>query len=637
MLRNISIFTFLLISTAYSNTQLYANDSNDTIEIKRLIEQANIIQYKYPDSAFVYINSAIELAKQLNEKVLEIKGYITKGSIYLVKGEHSASLDFFNKSLQYSKEINHEYFISYSEMAISSVYLFISNYVLAEEHLINALEYFESTNDFSGKAGVYLNLTFIKFEQKDYYKAKEYGDKAFTNFSTVNDSLGLTRALVNLGEINYKLEKYDTALINSREAIKYAEKSGQNSMNSLIYLNIGNIYSETGRLDSAEYYYIKSLYNTISWKNSYVTAKNNQALAKLYAKQGLYGKALKMAIESYNISDKENLAQVKAESSGLIASYYNLLGDYQKAYHYKSVESTINDSLFTKDKYKVQNELETAYETKKKEQAIQSLAKEKEIEILKNKQSRSYILWLIVAITMLIIIGFIALLFFRLNAKQKHIELEQKLLRSQMNPHFIFNSISCIQDFIMNNKPLEASSYLSDFAKLMRSILNNSAAEFISLAEEIDTLKHYLELQKLRFNDKLNYKIIVDECIDTEELAIPPMLSQPFIENAIIHGISKKQDGTGNVTIEFRELNKFLYLNIVDDGVGINSDKSASDKKHKSMSTIITENRISNLKRKYKKAVKFHIESTNGSSKNTGTKVNFVLPLVYMDEIEFNN
>src|SRR5690606_13563783 len=139
----------------------------------------------------------------------------------------------------------------------------------------------------------------------------------------------------------------------------------------------------------------------------------------------------------------------------------------------------------------------------------------KEIEMLKNRNSRYFIAGLVFFVVVLVLVGLLLYRNARVESLRRQVELEQRLLRVQMNPHFIFNAISCIQEYIVLKNPLEASSYLADFARLMRSILNNSTREYITLAEEVETLEHYLKLQQLRFPDKLKYTVSVDEGIDS--------------------------------------------------------------------------------------------------------------------------
>ncbi|MBE9481563.1 MAG: histidine kinase [Bacteroidetes bacterium] len=230
----------------------------------------------------------------------------------------------------------------------------------------------------------------------------------------------------------------------------------------------------------------------------------------------------------------------------------------------------------------------------------------------------------------LIIVAYIKYREKKIKEKNKLLLLEQKLLRSQMNPHFIFNSLTSIQSFIFENNPIEAGSYLSKFSELIRAILYNSREEFISLEKEIKTLENYLEIQQLRYNNKFDYEIDVDPEIDIEMLKIPPMLAQPFIENSVEHGI-KHIEGKGFISIKFSLIDESIFMIIEDNGIGIEASRKMKDKKaqeHKSLAMIITKERIGILnKGKKKKSYSIHIEDIIGEGgKVKGTRIKFIIP-----------
>jgi LytS/YehU family sensor histidine kinase len=197
-----------------------------------------------------------------------------------------------------------------------------------------------------------------------------------------------------------------------------------------------------------------------------------------------------------------------------------------------------------------------------------------------------------------------------------------------MNPHFIFNSLIAIESFIYKNEPREAGKYLSGFAKLMRLILENSREEYIALDKEIKTLQYYLELQKLRFEEKFVYSIEVEEGLDAENMVIPPMLAQPFIENSIEHGL-KNINAMGEIRIRFSKKENDLIFELVDNGIGLERSVTIDreEKKHKSMATIITNERLAILNTKKKDKIKIFIgEIRDSYDKVLGTKVSFSIP-----------
>ncbi|MDK2789462.1 MAG: hypothetical protein PWP07_2707 [Epulopiscium sp.] len=211
----------------------------------------------------------------------------------------------------------------------------------------------------------------------------------------------------------------------------------------------------------------------------------------------------------------------------------------------------------------------------------------------------------------------------------KTTELRQTLLRLQMNPHFVFNSLFSIQNFIYKNNPDEAGRYLSAFAQLIRSILDNSRVEFITLDKEIKTLELYLTLQRQRFSNKFDYEICINKIPNIEEMRVPPMLAQPFIENAIEHGIRNVENGI--IQIRFEKYASDIEILVIDNGHGIYQKKSSTNNttyKHQSLAIKITQERVRLLNKKYRTSIKFDIldmQMVDANSK--GTQVRFLIPL----------
>jgi hypothetical protein len=205
-------------------------------------------------------------------------------------------------------------------------------------------------------------------------------------------------------------------------------------------------------------------------------------------------------------------------------------GDYKKANEYLVLYYLSTDTMNAAQQSRQVELIMAEAEAEKTDQKIRTLALENELNQLRLLRSR---LIFIGAGGGVVIISLLLLFIFqrkRWNAERKSVSLEQKLLRSQMNPHFIFNSLASIQNFIINQKANEASIYLSKFSQLVRNILDSSVDETVPIQKEIETIRNYLELQKVRYAGQFDYKLTVDEKIDEETMMIPPMLAQPFIK-----------------------------------------------------------------------------------------------------------
>lgn len=215
-----------------------------------------------------------------------------------------------------------------------------------------------------------------------------------------------------------------------------------------------------------------------------------------------------------------------------------------------------------------------------------------------------------------------------LEIEKQKFDLEQKALRLQMNPHFIFNSLNSIQSYILTNDAEKAVLYLGKFSQLMRLILTNSSYKFISLREELKSITYYLELEKLRFENKFDYQIVLSKDIDDEFIEVPPMIIQPYIENAIIHGLLHKPT-RGKIEITFRHEGERLICTIEDDGVGRQRSMEIlkqSGIKRKSRGMLITQARLEILNRQSNDEFSVRvIDLIDQSGNPTGTKVELII------------
>ena len=216
----------------------------------------------------------------------------------------------------------------------------------------------------------------------------------------------------------------------------------------------------------------------------------------------------------------------------------------------------------------------------------------------------------------------------RLVMEKNIIELEQEAARLQMNPHFIFNSLNSIQGFISTNDPFQAKRYLAKFARLMRLILENAREEYIPLENELDILRNYMELEKLSTKNKFEFAINLTEDIDPENTEIPPMMIQPFVENAIIHGI-KKKEGSGHIDLNFHISENVIVCEIVDNGIGRKAsqeNKSQVKKKHKSAGISVTKQRLQQLSIQTGFDISVRFIDLEENDQALGTKVVITMP-----------
>ncbi|KAF5068106.1 Histidine kinase [anaerobic digester metagenome] len=274
--------------------------------------------------------------------------------------------------------------------------------------------------------------------------------------------------------------------------------------------------------------------------------------------------------------------------------------------------------------------LNTRYQTERKEEQLQILSQQHQLNEAKLERTRM-LLFTFLAITLLAII-IVSLLIrqYRIRQQQQSNLLMQKLFRAQLNPHFIFNTLSNIQGMILEHATVEASTYLSQLSKLMRNILYGSMKEYISLNQEIENIENYVRLQILRYRDRFSYEMSVDEALDTPALLIPPMLVQPFVENAIEHGLRFKEE-KGNLKVEIRLSGSFIEFLITDDGIGRAKAAELERERQKyriSFATQTIQQRIASLNRLSRRKYSLDIDDlTDTGGSPAGTKVRITMPV----------
>lgn len=620
-MKKLTLLIFSIIAYhSYSNTI-------DTLYYKNRIDQIKITFLTDQDSAMLQLQI---LANEC-EKIDYTRGYadcIGQMGIFQKQiGNFTEALDLFNKALNIYEELNLEYGIAALKLSIGAVYSHLSAYSLALEYIHESLEFFEAYDKTLALGGAYMTLSGIYINIKEYDLGLDYIDKAIKQYEKLEEKYGICGCKLNKAIILHEQKRYRECISEFQDVISLAKDINSDNYLADSYVYVGSSYLKLGNLEKAEEYLLKI--PEMSLVNSQVLLEAYLYISDLYKQKKNYDKAIFYIQKLVEESTKLELIGNKMKGYHQLALYYSETGNHKKAYEYQELAYQLKDSIFDSEKTSQMQKLETIYQTEKKQQKIENLENENKIQQLKLQKAN--ITYSGIIVILFVISGglILAVRNSRLRVKNENIKLEQKLLRSQMNPHFIFNAISAIQHYIVKNRSLEASSYLSSFAKLMRSILQNSREELVSLETEFQTLEDYLNLQKLRLDGKLTYTIHGKENFDTEDIAIPPMLLQPFIENAIEHGIMKKEEQKGTIDITFKEEKNSLYIEIVDDGIGRKSALKKINKDHKSFATEITNQRIKSIKKSYNREILFDIiDLKNNNDHPTGTKVIFKLPLL---------
>ncbi|WP_299058664.1 histidine kinase [uncultured Polaribacter sp.] len=600
--------------------------------------------------------------------------YLDSAKFYKKK-DIDKSLSFVEKSLK-NNQIKQRNAASYKTLA--DVYLYWKQYDLAVNN-------YKLSNQIRESNTTKIALANAQFLLKDYTANKQtYLDLLEKNLSNYEKII----VLEGLGDIDFAVKKYNAAKDNYKQALAIAKENLVTPKITDLNSKLATVFASEGNITQANIQYKNSL-DLAAKENVSRALKEEEKVADYYNKSNQFDDEIKLRKESLvkaaqnKTIKKEDVLEPKIitsqEINYKIGNAYILKEDYKKAIPF--LEKSIKDADFKKDiiiEKDATRKLSEVYATVgaydkalksyqdyvklvdesylQKEQEIQqvkrfskkisdnqnrisSLDKDKELAESKinlayvdqklseesNQRQRLIIYSLVGGFLLMILLAY----FMFRNIKQQKIAnnlLALKSMRSQMNPHFIFNALNSVNSFIAVNDERNANRYLSEFSALMRSVLENSDEDFIPLTKEIELLTLYVKLEHNRFKDKFNYTISVDENINLEQFSIPPMLLQPYIENAIWHGLRYRKE-MGNLDISITKKNdETVSVIIVDDGIGRKKSQELKTnnqlkQKSKGMSTI--KNRIAILNDMYKDSISVKVADVleNGE----GTKVELLL------------
>jgi len=602
--------------------------NNDTTKLKtynKIVAEYSQISY---EKCVEFSIKKYDFAVKIKNEPEIAKSLMEIGLYTYYCGKPEKATEYFRKSIAKETKIGNKKQIAQLHCNIGAMQEVMGKYDSAFVSYQKSLQIFEQENDKSGIAFVRNNMGIVSEELAMHEKAINNYNIALKLKLELGDKKGAASTYNNLGVVYENTKNNEKALLNYQKALEiYTSIDNKKGMATLLN-NIGHVFEVEKKYSKAIENYSKSLEIRKQLGDSEGITSTMSYLGILFLKTNEFQKSEMFLLDSYETAKKQNSAKFLIQNAEQLSMLYTKLNNYKKAYSYYVEFAQLRDSLQGGELKNKISELETKYETEKKEHKINSLQIENELKDEKLLKNYLIISGLMVFIAIFSISGIIFYRNRKLKNEKNNIVLEQKLLRSQMNPHFIFNSLSVIQSFIYGNEPKSAAKYLSNFAKLIRLILENSREENITLDNEIQTLEHYLELQKLRYNQKFDFEIVIEEQINVLEYKIPPMILQPFVENSIIHGILNKDD-MGFIKINIGLNSDFIKIEITDNGIGRKKSAELNQNKNtKSLATQITAERIENINKYKRNKINFEIiDLFSLDNKAIGTKVEIYIPI----------
>ncbi|MDX2245834.1 MAG: tetratricopeptide repeat protein [Bacteroidia bacterium] len=605
--------------------------SSDTLQSRQFLDKALTMSESQPSeiwfcksrlklTKFLYNKGKLQAAQETLWEVkkdcplheypkLEAIFYLEGGVVYHYEGEYDSAVTHFMKALIINERLGDLENMADCYNNIANIYWELEKPDDALDYYQKALAIYEKKSDEKEQSSILGNIGLIYRYKSDYVQALNYYNRSLAIDRKYGNTLSAAINLQNIGALYTKLKNYDSALKHFQES---------NRLSRQIDDQIGVLYTDHG---------IAAIYME--------TGQYNQAIAG-------FSEALKLA-ETMNIKEEiKNLYQS-------LSFVYERKNQFKEALEYRKKYEVWKDSIAGENFASRIKEMEVKYETEKKDKQITLLAREKEIQ---EKESQRQATLKNASVLGLFLISIVAVLIFytfrqrlknqailaakndelkEVNFKRQLGELEMKALRAQINPHFLFNCMNSINHMILKGENEDASRYLTKFSKLVRLILENAETNQVSLENELSLLESYIQMEELRFKGKIDYEISMDDSIEPDNTYLPPMVLQPFVENAIWHGLMHKEKETpGIIKIALKEAEDTLVCIIEDNGVGRARSQQLREKsllKSKSMGLKITEERLRLLSKIPKGEVIQITDLKDAQDTASGTRVELKIPL----------
>lgn len=610
---------------------------------EHVLDLDQIIQKKEQDFNTVFVplynqrdtlkyNELYAKSKGNNYVLGEIIALNLLGTYYRDQAMYKKSIGLHEKALQISKKNQISDGILYSNNMLGVVFRRMDNVQKGLNYHFKALELaekIEEESDFTtrniaiavnGIGNSYLIL-------EEYKSARKQFRRSFAIEKSIDNRLGLAINHQNIGFTYEKTNQLDSALYHYQASLEQNNYINSDVGKMICFNSISNVYLTKNKFQEALEYINKAEKIAVQIGDNFYTATNYLIKAQTLMKLNKNEKAKHYLDKSLKISKKHGLKTNLADTYESFSDYYAAQKNFEKALDCSNKSKEVTYAYLNENNLKTKNNLEISYDVEQKTSEILNLKKEKDAIALSASRREKLIIALA---ALLLAITLLAILFRqreKLIKEKQMLELEQKVLRAQMNPHFTFNALNSIKAYIISEETEKAVKYLNKFAKLIRGVLYSSDKKTISLKDELDTIESYVTIEDLRIHGNILMNIQIDD-VNPNLIEIPPLVLQPYVENALWHGLAKKE-GEKKLTIHvYKNKKKNVSVDIIDNGIGrVASAKKTKNPKHKSMGIAISRKRLENFFQL--KSQECDIEYTDlktESGEAAGTKVSLCIP-----------
>ncbi|MGZ5134076.1 MAG: tetratricopeptide repeat-containing sensor histidine kinase [Flavitalea sp.] len=600
------------------------------------------------ESARPYADSIRIGAEKLNDKAAVAYAHFYYGFIARFEGNYSQGLDHLEKFIQYNTEHGDSIRVASGLYQVGVITQDMGDYdkSLSSHHRV--LSIWQKEGNYYQVGSTLNSIGVILKKMKRYHDAIE----KYQSASAIFDSLGVEdRGYVrtNMANAYAEINEFEKASYHYAQAVSINKEYNNEVEVAACLQNIGKMLNKLQRYDSALVYHLQSFSILEHTPQKHEIAMCLHQIGYTHLKMENYSVAQKNLTSSLSIAIGIMAKPLMRDIYEDLSHLYAKQKDFAKAYEYHQLFSTLKDNVLNETTTQQLNELETRYETGEKDKQIVLLEKEWQVQEKEAQRQATLKKAFIGGLLLISLLAILLVYIFRQRFKNQKLlslknneirdadfkrhmsELEMKALRAQINPHFLFNCMNSINRMILQGETERASAYLTKFSKLVRLILENAETPTVSLENELALLESYIQLEELRFKGKISYNISVDKSIEPESTYLPSMVLQPFVENAIWHGLMHKEGNEkGKISIAVIEENGRLLCTIEDNGVGRERAQQLLEKsvlKGRSMGMKITEDRLKLLNNGSAEPIIWITDLKDTKEHPTGTRIEINIPI----------
>lgn len=488
-----------------------------------------------------------------------------QGRVLQRKAQLDTALALYREALRLAEGIQDTAGIGSMWVNIGTTYEDKGDYTRALEAQLTALRWKELEHDEQNTGRVLHNLSILYWRQDSLEKSIRYLQRSIA-IKRVSDSLNLASGLNGLGVLLIEGHQYDSAIAVLRESLALEQQIAHGAERQIQLSNIGLAFEHKGQLDSAEIYYSISLREARAKDDPLVAVRSLYGLGDIRRAQERYSEARPLLDSALALAERIGSLEDIKEAHNSLALLHESAGDAIAALRHYKAHYGMRDSLMNADTESAMNELRLRYDTERKDRENQELRASQELAELRAGRNR----WIALGIGVLAIavaaVSWTVVQRNRQRALQREAELEQQALRLQMDPHFLFNALNTVPGLYATGDTLAANDHVGHLSKFLRLVLETSRRRTIPLEQEVELVEHYLRISANRRPGSLTWNIQIMPYVQAERVAIPPMLIQPIVENAIEHGINGT--GKGHIDVLVDRAGSVLHIEVRDNGVG---------------------------------------------------------------------